>query len=275
LYLKGKYSGQLESNANRKILIKSCIFEPKIEIFMDKVLLRFQIVLFGNFDDINPSADNIKYFIENFSEQGLIPSQFNELRLGIPNIQPANNSRLSLTSNDSSWNIMFGKERLDYTLTNINIGVFELPAKENFLKTFKAIYEKLYLKFPKNIKRIGFVCQYLIRDADLNSFSQKNVIRPSFFEKSLIEFSNRYACRTSVKIPNDEIINVIGELTWVRTLMMMNNRYSPYNGLLLNLDINTLIENPDFRLNNTMIDNFLCEASKIEDSLVQEYIKMF
>jgi hypothetical protein len=237
--------------------------------------LRLQVVLFGSFDEINPSTDNIKFLVENFSDKGFIPSQFNELSIGIPNIPTINSPRLSLTSTDSSWNIMFGKERLEVILTNINVDVYKMPDKELFISTFNDTYKKIYQKFPKNIKRIGFVFQYLIRDVAISSLPQNLNIKPSFFDKSLFEFSNRYASKRTIKIPHDEIINIIGELTWIKNLMTINSKNTLFNGLLLNLDINTILENSNYRLNNSMIESFLSEVSRLETELVKEYTNLF
>lgn len=122
---------------------------------MNSIQLRYQIALFGNFDEITPTVENIKFFIENFSDKGFIPSQFNELNLGVPNIPPTNASRLSLTSNDSSWNIMFGKERLDFILTNTNIGIYQMPTKDSFLSTFNEIYSKISTNYHPSENEIN------------------------------------------------------------------------------------------------------------------------
>ena len=242
---------------------------------MNSIQLRYQIALFGNFDEITPTVENIKFFIENFSDKGFIPSQFNELNLGVPNIPPTNASRLSLTSNDSSWNIMFGKERLDFILTNTNIGIYQMPTKDGFLSTFNEIYSKISKNFPKKLKRIGFVCQYLIRDIELPSLSKKINISPSYFNNnSLIEFSNRYASRSNIKVPQDEIVNTSGELSWIKTLMAIDGKNSLFDGLMLNIDINSLAENQDYRFDDVKLQLFLTEVSKIETKVFEDYSKM-
>jgi hypothetical protein len=239
------------------------------------IQFRFQIALFGNFEEIAPTIENTKFFMDAFYEKGFMPSQFNELNLSVPNIPASNTTRLSLTSNDSSWNIMFGKERLDCTLTNINIGIFNMPDKGHFISFFHEVFNRISQKFPKKVKRIGFVCQYLINNVNIDVIQQKINVTPTYFnEYPLIEFTNRYACRETINIPNDEIINVSGELSWIKNSLTINNQNSLYDGLILNIDINTIIENQDYRFEKIHIEKFLQEASDIEDKLRQDYLNM-
>lgn len=241
---------------------------------MELIDFRFQIALFGNFDDISPNLETIKYFLEAFADKGFIPSQYSEISLDIVEGPKANLPRLSLTSNDSSWNIRFSNDRVDFILTNINIGVFEMLTKESFLKEFEEIYKKINKQFPKKIKRIGFVNHYLIKGLELKSVSKKLNNLPDFFnETPTIELIHKIANRTTIKVPEDEIINVSVELKKLKTKMRINNKPSDFDGLIFRIDLNTLSDRNDYRFFNENIVTTLNESSKIEEIVKNGYLQ--
>ena len=242
---------------------------------MKIVNFRFQVALFGNFDDISPNIDVIKYFIEVFADRELIPSQYNELSFDISGGAGKNVNRLSLTSKDSSWNIRFSNNRADFVLTNINIGKFPMPSKIDFLSDFKEIHAKINEKFPKKVKRLGFVNQYLITGIPINDVSKRISNIPEIFtDTPSIEFSNKIATRKTIKIPDEELMNVSGELRWLKTNMKIEDQDKAFDGLLMTIDINTLVEKTEYRLGADKINNILAESTSIEDSVREGYLKL-
>src|SRR5690554_3572486 len=235
---------------------------------MEIIDFRFQVALFGNFDDISPNVDVIKYFIEVFADRGLIPSQFNELSFDIAGGAGKNANRLSLTSKDSSWNIRFSHDRADFVLTNIDIGKFSMLSKADFLSDFNEIHARINEKFPKKIKRLGFVNQYLITGIPIDDVSKKISRTPEIMtDTPSIEFSNKVATRTTIKVPEEEIMNISSELRWLRTNMKIENQDKIFDGLLMTIDINTLGEKTEYRIDADKIKNILAESTTIEDSV--------
>lgn len=242
---------------------------------MEIIDFRFQVALFGNFDDISPNVDVIKYFIEVFADRGLIPSQFNELSFDIAGGAGKNANRLSLTSKDSSWNIRFSHDRADFVLTNIDIGKFSMLSKADFLSDFNEIHARINEKFPKKIKRLGFVNQYLITGIPIDDVSKKISRTPEIMtDTPSIEFSNKVATRTTIKVPEEEIMNISGELRWLRTNMKIENQDKIFDGLLMTIDINTLGEKTEYRIDADKIKNILAESTTIEDSVREGYLKL-
>jgi hypothetical protein len=242
---------------------------------MEIINLRHQVVVFGNFDDITPNMDNIKYFIEVFADKNLIPSQFKEISLNLTGNTVKNNdlARLSLTSINGMWNIRFNVDRIDFVLTNSNIGRVEMPNTESFLAEVEDILTKVSQKFPKTYKRVGLVSQYLFKDIDAKQSSQKANKAINFFdEKPIVEWSNKTTTRTTVQIPEAEIINISNELRWIKTNIKINDRNGLFDGLLLNIDINTINENQNYRFNSKNLKILLKEISQISETLKNENV---
>lgn len=243
---------------------------------MEVINLRHQIVVFGNYDDITPNMDTIKYFIDVFANKNLIPSQFKEISLNLTGntVNNSDTSRLSLTSTNGMWNIRFNVDRIDFVLTNSNIGKIDMPDAESFLTEVDDILTKVSKKFPKTHKRVGLVSQYLFKDIDSGNSSKKANKTITFFnDKPIIEWSNKTATRITIQIPEAEVINISNELRWVKTNIKIEDKSALFDGLLLNIDINTINENQNYRFNNDNLKLFLKEISQIGEVLKKENIE--
>ncbi len=243
---------------------------------MEEINLRHQIVVFGNYDDITPNMDTIKYFIDVFANKNLIPSQFKEISLNLTGntVNNSDTSRLSLTSTNGMWNIRFNVDRIDFVLTNSNIGKIDMPDAESFLTEVDDILTKVSKKFPKTHKRVGLVSQYLFKDIDSSNSSKKANKTITFFnDKPIIEWSNKTATRITIQIPEAEVINISNELRWVKTNIKIEDKSALFDGLLLNIDINTINENQNYRFNNDNLKLLLKEISQIGEVLKKENIE--
>jgi len=243
---------------------------------MEVINLRHQIVVFGNYDDITPNMENIKYFIEVFSDKNLIPSQFKEISFNVTGntVKNSDSARLSLTSTNGMWNIRFNVDRIDFVLTNSNIGKVEMPNTESFLTEVEDILTKVSQKFPKTYKRVGLVSQYLFKDIDTNQSSLKANKTISFFnEKPIVEWFNKTTTRMTIQIPEAEIINISNELRWVKTNIRIEDRNILFDGLLLNIDINTINDNQNYRFNSNNLKMLLKEISQIGETLKNQNVE--
>lgn len=242
---------------------------------MKNIDLRYQIALFGNFDDVTPNINTIKYFIDVYSDRDLIPNQYHEVSLDAVTGAGSKGNRLSLTSEDQSFNIRFGFDRMDVMLTNNNINVTTMKERDAFIDDFKNIYDHINSKFPKKIKRIGLVSQYLISGVDLSQVASSFFKLTKFHEKPpLIEFNNKIVNRTTIDVPEEEILNVAGELRWLKTNLQINNKNEAFEGLLFATDINTIPENAEYRFDKDKIDMVLRELSRVAKLLESEYINI-
>lgn len=214
--------------------------------------------------------------IDDFADIGLIPNQYNELSINMNDAHGQTKQRLNLSSNDNSLNIRFARERVDFTLTNINIGVFEMPSVEEFVKSYEDIYRRINKRYPKVFKRIGFVSQYLINDVAINDVASKFNNSPTFFNSgNLLEYSHKNVNRITLQVKEEEIINVGGELRWLlNTPMKINNKEILFNGPLITIDVNTLAEKEEYRLDFDGTLKILHEVVKIGNEIEEQYTEM-
>ena len=242
---------------------------------MEKIDLRFQVVLFGNFDDITPNPKTIKYFLESYEGRNLIPNRFQEVNIDAVSETGSTNNRLCLTSGDRSWDIRFGFDRMAAILTNANIGVTAMEDRDSFIKSFSDIYSKFNSRFPRKVKRIGFVCQHLLSDVSVDDIVGKVNNSTAFYQETAsVEFNNQVVSRTSIRIPEEELINVSSELRWIKTNFKIENKDQVFEGLFYATDINTIPENVEYRLDEEGIASFLSESTKITARINDEYFNL-
>ncbi len=242
---------------------------------------KYQISLFGNYDDITPSIEVIKYFMELFADKNLIPNRREGIRIDIAedlkqgkNIKQVDDSKLNLTSIDKSWNINFESNKISFAFTDPNLGVFEMPTLDYFVEEVNDIIKKIESKYPKKNNRIGLTTNFLIDGEDINNIQDKLQNNFSFFKgKKISSWTNRLAVTETISNPSEEILNVVYDISMIKASLLMNNKDSIFNGLFLTLDINTLHENIDYRFDNRNIADFLNELKKLSIKVSDEIIE--
>jgi len=242
---------------------------------MKTIELKYQISLFGSYDDINPNADTIKKFVDLFSEKGLIPNQVKEIGVNITGetFENITTNRLRLTASDNSFNIHFKEDRIDFELTNVNIGVFNMPNLDVFIKDFTECIGKINQLFPKKHKRIGFVTSFLIQDTNLDKTQKKFNKNISYFdEKTILDWSNRVSTRINVASPIEDTFNVISDIRELKTNLIIKNKASIFEGLLFNIDINTIVEDTNYRLSIDNTSLYIEEMLKIQKDIFSQTI---
>jgi hypothetical protein len=250
---------------------------------MSTINLRFQVSLFGNFDEIIPDGENMKFFIDEFSDKGMIPNQYQELTFNIDlkSKQPVPakaNQRISLTDSEKKWNIKFNTNRIDIIFNNSNIGVIEIIPKEKFLLEVIDFLTRINKRFSQKYKRIGFVSQYLIEDIEIAKSSKIFVNTIDYFkEKSVIEWNSNIVTREKLTYQNeiDELVNINSDARWMNARMTINSKLSPFKGVLLNFDVNTIPENNNYRFDADNIQSILNELFKIENNIFEQTIENF
>ena len=120
----------------------------------------YKISIFGAFQAIEATPDNMSYFLSEFGGQGLMPSIFQEIQ--ISGINQVMKKRIALVSSNDSTKIMIGSERIDYEMVGKLKGVDEyyqtlneLNAPARLSGSFTSELElALKGKFsPKNLKK--------------------------------------------------------------------------------------------------------------------------
>jgi hypothetical protein len=244
---------------------------------MEKINLRYQVSLFGNYDEIVPNSENIKFFFDNFTNKGMMPYQTQEVSIDITSEESnyKNSHRLSLADLERKWNIKFNSDRIDIVFVNSNIGVTEMISKEDFLKETMFFLEKIDSKFTKSHKRVAFVTNHLFTPADISKSSKSFTNSIDYFDgKSILEWSNRVATRVKLLYGGQEdVVNVISAMRSIGQPMMIKNTHSFFQGLALNIDINTIPENETYRFRFQDLESMFNEMLRIDEIVEAQNIQ--
>ena len=239
---------------------------------MNTYNLKYQVSLFGIFQEIIPNSENMKFFIEKFSDKNLIPSQYNEISVSIDakNNENSNNTilqRLRLSTSNNMWDIRINTDRIDINFTNSNIGFVEMPQLESFSEDVIDIIAILNSKFNKKFSRIGVVTQTVVND--INKEKNRNNFLKSdklFSDKEIVDWSFRDSTKTT--IANNEVVNVVRDVRWFKTnKMTMNNIIQSFEGIVYTIDINSLVEIKEFRFDQDLVSKFILETVALENKI--------
>jgi hypothetical protein len=235
--------------------------------------LKYQVVLFGSYEDIAPKPEIIKFFIESFADKGLIPTTFQEVSpAGIIN-------RFSLSSSDGLWLIEFSTNRIDIHKTNKDIGVTEIGTIEQFIVEAKEIVAIIDSKFPKKYNRMSLNTRYLLHEMDEEAMASvyKKLNNPIdiYQENPIADWSNRAVSRIAYEISeNSELCNVISEVKRTTGNHTFNSKPAKIDRVELHFDLNTYQGNTDYRFDSNSLINFLDTISKVEADLKTKYLNL-
>lgn len=236
--------------------------------------IRYQVAMFGNFEDISPKPDTLKYFIDSFLDKELIPVTVQEVNLLNPT-NPIN--RLSLKSSDEVWSIGFGSNRVDIQKNNKDVGVTDMNSLKSFLDEVKKITEIINNKFPKKFNRLSLVTKYLLPEMtkeEITGIFRKNNNPIDFFkENEPVEWKNRVVTRIPVKIQEEETVNVISELNRIKGNLKINSKIVAIDRVELKFDINTYQGLTEFRFTHNELLQFIEFAFELESNLKDQFEK--
>jgi hypothetical protein len=240
---------------------------------MIDINLSFQISMFGSYQDIAPSSNTIKYFIEKFSDQELIPTTFQEIDISNP-LTPIN--RLSLRSTNEVWSVMFSANRIDIIKNNNNVGVVNMGDVQDFIDEAQNIARIIDEKFSKKHHRMALITRYLLKQmnpTEISNTFRKNVNTFGFFKThEPIEWNNRIVSRIELNIGEfSESINVIAELNRIKGQLKINSKNEEIDRVELKFDINTYQLQTDYRFGINELTAFAFAANKIETQLKNDY----
>lgn len=235
--------------------------------------LKYQAVVFASLEEISPTPDTMKYFIEEFKDKELIPSTFQEISAnGVKN-------RFIFKSPNDEWNIEFGTNRLDIKKVNRDINVSNLGTKKEFIDEVLTILNIIFNKFPHKANRISFVSQYYCKqygNKELEDIASKVSVLPNTFkEKPPENWNHKYVSRIEKVLGGkNEIINFIGEINRVQGNLKINSKIEEFDRIELKFDINTFQGNQEYRFGVEDFDNFYSNVYKWEDDLLNEFIQL-
>ena len=239
---------------------------------MEPINLRYQVSLFGNYDDVVPNSENMKFFVEKFESRGLIPTQALEEAIDISHDGQASKKtmqHLTFFDSEKKWQIQFRDNILGISFVNANIGKTEMISIDFFISEVINILGIINEKFKKTYKRVGFVTQYLFKNDNL---SDKFINAIDFFQnKQILGWSSNIASREKLIYEDkEEFVNVTSFLSFIHQSLQMNDKNTMFKGIVLNIDINTLHENVNYRFSDSNLKSFLQKILENENVIFKQ-----
>ena len=239
--------------------------------------IKYQLSVFGHFEEILPEPKIISKLLDIFSSYPLIPGTYNEIVVG----SNAISQKLKLSNQAGDLIVFFTKDRIDIeksaTKSNKNTDSNSEEYKE-FIEQGKDILTKVLTAFDKKVSRIAIVDNFLLKELSdekinrifSNIFSLKNNIG----SKPKVEWSFRVANRDLFKFGNsEEDINIILSLNLIQGKIVHNNVLKDtHNRFLLNIDINTLPEKTEDRFDSEAVLNFYKEILMYKENWINDFI---
>lgn len=176
----------------------------------------FRLSLFGNFENLNYTRENIDELFKLYSEEkNMIPIQFEEI-----NVTTGEKSkRVRLSNEDQKYGLQIGVERVDFEINNITDIREGIEKGENFLKKFIKKYNVLINRLAINA----------LEEVEYEEKYQKLVNTVEFFkENSQIQIGNHKVEELKLSTKQTKV-NII------------SNFYLAPNILEISFDINTII----------------------------------
>lgn len=237
---------------------------------MNKMPLKYQIGLFGNFDNIQQTPDTVKNLMDvmqKFDSHKLLLNTMTEITFDPQIGTPVQVNRISFNDQNSGLQIMFGSKRLDFIKEIRDDSGNNMGELIDFTKEIEKIILALSGKFDeiKNFNRLA-----LISESFINGLTEPE--KDSIYKKLLNEifFSNQPTREWNVRIVNKqdgaklkEEINTVLSIDRVQGQLIVNNQQKNIDEIKVLLDINTIAEDTSLRFGIDSVNKFL------EDSVIK------
>lgn len=235
--------------------------------------LKYQVSIFLNASELDATSKNISDMMNVFSDKGFIPNVFQE----ISNLNPKPQNRFALQSQNKEWHINFGFNRIDIEKNPASVKGENLGSLIDFCDEAKDITKRILSKFPKKAKRLSLVTRVLLdemTEKKLNEVYKKLFKAPKIYnDNPPFEWNWRVVSHLNKKIQeSEEIFNVITTLNRISAEVREGNSISSLDRIELNLDVNTIPQNNEYRFDFSKIESFLDLMKEWHNELETEII---
>lgn len=238
---------------------------------MDKIKLKFQFVLIGDFSSIDTSANTIKILLNELSEYGMIPTTFGEIKVSRDGSQQQA-QRISFSNAQTGFIILFGLEKLDI----IQQIASEDGSNIDDLETFIGKVKKILSSISKSFKKVKvFNKMALVTDHFMNieSIENKDSIYTNLINNPFDEPSKEWSLRIVNHVNSeklDELINNIITIERVQGQIINKGQMKELDDIKLLIDINTDNRVNSFRFEIKNIEDFLDDAIIAHDKSIEK-----
>lgn len=231
---------------------------------MNKMPLKYQIGLFGNFDSIQQTPDIVKNLMDvmqKFDSYNLLLNTMTEITFDPQIGTPVQVNRISFNDQNSGLQIMFGSKRLDFIKEMRDENGNNMGELGDFTKQIEKIILALSNSFDeiKKFNRLALISESFINkltEAEKDKMYKKLLNEIFFQNQSIKEWNVRIADKQGgVKL--QEQINTILSIDRIQGQLIVNNQQKNIDEIKLLLDINTIAEDTSLRFDIDSINKFL------------------
>ncbi|MGX5556726.1 hypothetical protein [Bacillus cereus] len=231
----------------------------------------YQVHFFGDFKDIEAQSETMITLMNLFKEFSLLPSTIHELN---PVISPMPLPRPAFVSFTNDFNIEIGSERISI-IKDIANSTDDTEDMKKFIQESIQILDKIISNFDKRGVRVSLVTQGLypkVSDQQLEEVYLKFVSPLDYYnDNKPVEWNARSVSRIEKEILNrKEIINVITDIGRAQGRVNNNGIVTDFDRITLKVDINTIPELVEKRLNTESIEEFLNLAMERRKDLISQ-----
>lgn len=241
------------------------------------IYIRYQASIFGNFNDISPNSKLISKVMSDLHEYDLIPSAFNELDVNFNSVK-----RIEFFSSNKKINIRIAGGRIDIE-TNISpiqdiSNEIKIQKLDHFLDDVKKLFNYQLNSFAKKGYRISLVTTIFDGDkqsSQIKSLYNKVINQNEYYKsKDVFEWNVRSVVHQNKEIMgNNETLNVLSEVSKGKGIIsnLETKINSEFNGLIYVVDINTVPEQRETRIDIDFINEFYNHAKEIKYEIERGY----
>tara|TARA_R110002033_G_scaffold40631_4_gene81049 strand:- start:229 stop:975 length:747 start_codon:yes stop_codon:yes gene_type:complete len=220
--------------------------------------LKYQVSIFLNASELDATSKNIGDMMSVFSDKGFIPNTFQE----ISSLNPKPQNRFALQSPNREWHINFGYNRIDIEKNPVGVKGENLGNLNDFCDDVKDIANRILSKFPKKGNRLSLVTRVLLDEMPektLDEIYNRLFNSPQIYnENPPFEWNWRVVSHLDKEIQEtNETFNVITTLNRISAQVREGNSVSSLDRVELNLDVNTIPQNNEYRFDYSKIESFL------------------
>lgn len=221
----------------------------------------YKISAFGDFTSIQPTPDNMLFFIQTFGNTGLVPSLFQEVQL-TPGGVAIPQQRVALVSSDNLIKISILTNRLDYEVTASSDKKLSVDDRNIINQSISDSFGLIFSHFNKNALRLAINAESYVSDltdAQIVSFLQQYSNPLSLYNNTTLNEWNTRLMVRKVGAINDlpEMFNIITTINKAKLYKRVDGTQHESEGFSVLVDINTVAENGSYRFSAAHIIPFI------------------
>ncbi|MFT5782333.1 MAG: hypothetical protein ACI9EB_001720 [Pseudomonas sp.] len=239
---------------------------------MNQKIIKYQFTLFSKSSAIEPTPENIKRSIDLFMTKGFMPSSVQET----DPLTGLNVPRLSMQSSSNGVVLNFLSNRIDIVKILGFPGATSCGSLEEFIEIALDVSMQASAGFQISFNRMALIVDYMVVDLNVNQFlSAQGKLLPNvplMGGGDLFEWDARFVEKARIGDANSEIVNIISSMG--RHLIQEFNPagMTVTDGLMGQVDINTLAENTEQIFTDKQCRAFYADAIAVYNRLNALYL---